>query len=222
MGCKDCEPDISLPVCTTDADCGGGTCYRHLAAHAGTTERRAQSLPRPLDALPVRIHDLVASAPRERRHRRTAARADRALHCGLAGRDRRAGVQFAARSEVRVLIGQFPPVGVDAAAFLKELVETARDIPGSRVTVSVSAMPAARCSTPATASRGTTASSSSSMGRRPLSVAQPLDRDYLHRQSGSRSFDAGAGPAAASASRFADRLCTTSATIWITRSRFRW
>jgi len=44
------------------------------------------------------------------------------------------------RIEVRVLIGQFPPKGVDAAAFLKELTDPARDIPGSGVTVSVLAM----------------------------------------------------------------------------------
>ncbi|WP_295136673.1 hypothetical protein [uncultured Reyranella sp.] len=139
MGCKECEPDISLPACATDADCNGGTC---TAIWPRTPGRRALARKVCLghsDALPVRIHDLVASARESvdivELQPAPTGRFAAALRAAIAE------LAFSRRPvEVRFLIGQFPPTGVDAAAFLEELVGTARDIPGSRVTVSVSAM----------------------------------------------------------------------------------
>ncbi|TAJ91973.1 MAG: hypothetical protein EPO41_13720, partial [Reyranella sp.] len=139
MGCKECEPDISLPICATDADCNGGTCAAIWPRTPGRRTTARKVCLGHSDALPVRIHDLVASARDSvdivELQPAPSGRFTAALRAAIAQ------LAFSRRKvEVRVLIGQFPPEGVDAAAFLKELVETARSVPGSRVTVSVSAM----------------------------------------------------------------------------------
>ena len=62
MGCKDCEPDVSLPACTSDADCRGGTCAAIWPLTPGKRAAKRQVCLGHSDALPLRIHDLVASA----------------------------------------------------------------------------------------------------------------------------------------------------------------
>ncbi|WP_428682017.1 hypothetical protein [Reyranella sp.] len=139
MGCKDCEADISLPACSTNADCKGGTCTAIWPRTPGLRKVARKVCLGHSDALPLRIHDLVASARRSvdivelqpaPNGRFTAALRAAIAELALSRRP----------IEVRVLIGHFPPKGVDAAAFLDELVEPARTISGSRITVSVSAM----------------------------------------------------------------------------------
>lgn len=139
MGCKDCEPDVSLPACNTDSDCKGGTCTAIWPRTPGTRTAARKVCLGHSDALPLRIHDLVASARQSvdivELQPAPTGRFSAALQAAIAE------LAFSRRQvEVRVLIGQFPPKGVDAAAFLGELTKMARDIPGSRVTVSVSAM----------------------------------------------------------------------------------
>ena len=119
MGCKECEPDISLPACATDADCNGGTC---TAIWPRTPGRRALARKVCLghsDALPVRIHDLVASARESvdivELQPAPTGRFAAALRAAIAE------LAFSRRPvEVRVLIGQFPPTGVDAFEILTE------------------------------------------------------------------------------------------------------
>jgi len=207
MGCKDCEPDVSLPACATDADCNGGTC---TAIWPRTPGRRSAVARRVClghsDALPVRIHDLVASA------RKSVDIVE--LQPAPTGRftaSLRAAIAELALSrrkvEVRVLIGQFPPKGVDATAFLNELVESARNVSGSRVTVSVSAMRSCTVLESCNSFSWNHGKFIVVDGQEAIVGGHNLwTEDYLTDNPVHDLSMQVRGPAAASASRFADRL----------------
>ena len=206
MGCKDCEPDISLPACSIDADCKGGTCTAIWPRTPGLRTAARKVCLGHSDALPVRIHDLVASARQSvdivELQPAPNGRFTAALRAAIAE------LAFSRRKiEVRVLIGQFPPKGVDAAAFLNELVETARNIPGSRVTVSVSAMRSCTVLESCNSFSWNHAKFIVVDGREALVGGHNLwTEDYLTDNPVHDLSMQVRGPAAASASRFADRL----------------
>ncbi len=206
MGCKDCEPDISLPVCATDADCNGGTCTAIWPRAPGRRTAARKVCLGHSDALPVRIHDLVASARQSvdivELQPAPTGRFAAALRAAIAE------LAFSRRKvEVRVLIGQFPPMGVDAAAFLEELVKTARDIPGSRVSVSVSAMRSCTALESCNSFSWNHAKFIVVDGREAIVGGHNLwTEDYLTDNPVHDLSMQVRGPAAASASRFADRL----------------
>lgn len=206
MGCKDCEPDISLPICTTDADCRGGTCTAIWPRTPGLRSAARKVCLGHSDALPVRIHDLVASARQSvdivELQPAPTGRFTAALKAAIAE------LAFSRRQiEVRVLIGQFPPKGVDAAAFLNELVETARNIPGSRVTVSVSAMRSCTVLESCNSFSWNHGKFIVVDGREAIVGGHNLwTEDYLTDNPVHDLSMQVRGPAAASASRFADRL----------------
>ena len=111
------------------------------------------------------------------------------------------------RIEVRVLIGQFPPKGVDAAAFLKELTDPARDIPGSGVTVSVLAMRTCTVLESCNSFSWNHGKFIVVDGREVIVGGHNLwTEDYLTDNPVHDLSMQVKGPAAASASRFADRL----------------
>ncbi len=206
MGCKDCEPDISLPSCSSDADCRGGTCAAIWPLTPGRRDTRRKVCLGHSDALPLRIHDLVASARRSVDIVQLQPAPDGRFVAALSA----AITQLAASRrlvEIRFLIGQYPPKGVDAAAFLEELVSGARSIPGSRVSVSVAAMRS--CTAFETCN-----SFSWSHGkfivvddREALVGGHNLwTEDYLTDNPVHDLSMQVRGPAAASASRFADRM----------------
>lgn len=206
MDCKDCEPDISLPSCSSDADCRGGTCAAIWPLTPGRRDARRKVCLGHSDALPVRIHELVARARQTVDIVQLQPAPDGRFVAAL-----RAAITQIAYSrrpvEVRFLIGQFPPKGVDAAALLKELVSGAQDIPGSRVSVSVAAMRS--CTAFETCN-----SFSWSHGkyivvddREALVGGHNLwTEDYLTDNPVHDLSMQVRGPAAASASRFADRM----------------
>jgi phosphatidylserine/phosphatidylglycerophosphate/cardiolipin synthase-like enzyme len=206
MGCKDCEPDISLPVCSTDADCKGGTCTAIWPRTPGLRAAARKVCLGHSDALPLRIHDLVASARQSvdivELQPAPTGRFTAALRAAIAE------LAFSRRQiEVRVLVGQFPPKGVDAEAFLKELVETARDIPGSRVTVSVSAMRTCTVLESCNSFSWNHGKFIVVDGREAIVGGHNLwTEDYLTDNPVHDLSMQVRGPAAASASRFADRL----------------
>ena len=206
MGCKDCEPDISLPVCSTDADCKGGTCVAIWPRTPGLRTATRKVCLGHSDALPVRIHDLVASARPSvdivELQPAPTGRYTAALRAAIAE------LAFSRRQiEVRVLIGQFPPKGVDAAAFLKELTETARNIPGSRVTVSVAAMRTCTVMESCNSFSWNHGKFIVVDGREAMVGGHNLwTEDYLTDNPVHDLSMQVKGPAAASASRFADRL----------------
>lgn len=140
LDCKSCDRDVLLPACNTDADCpGGGTCGDTWPLPGSLRGAKRKVCFGHSDEMVVRIHDLVASA----RHRVDVdllqpapdTRFLGALHAALQS------LAFSHREVVaRFLVGQYPPDGTDAAAFLKQLTGGLADIPGSRLSVSVSAM----------------------------------------------------------------------------------
>lgn len=139
-GCKDCLPDIDLPLCTSDADCAGGGSCRPLAmlnaspANAGKRACFGHS-----DAMADRVYETIAGA----RSRVDIATLqwipDRRFLAAL-----RNGITTLSRSGerviVRVLVGQYPPLETNARELLDELVRDIPDIKGARVGVYVAAM----------------------------------------------------------------------------------
>ena len=206
MGCTDCEPDISLPACSTDGDCRGGTCSTIWPRTPGLRTAARKVCLGHSDALTLRIHALVASARQSvdivQLQPAPTGRFTAALRAAIAE------LAFSRRQiEVRFLIGQFPPKGVDAAAFLKELTETARDIPGSRVTVSVSAMRTCTVLESCNSFSWNHGKFIVVDGREAIVGGHNLwTEDYLTDNPVHDLSMQVKGPAAASASRFADRL----------------
>jgi phosphatidylserine/phosphatidylglycerophosphate/cardiolipin synthase-like enzyme len=206
MGCKDCEADISLPACSSDAECKGGTCTAIWPRTPGLRAAARKVCLGHSDALPLRMHDLVASARESvdivELQPAPNGRFAAALRAAIAA------LAFSGRPiEVRVLIGQFPPKGIDATAVLDELVQTAREIPGSRVTVSVSAMRTCTVMESCNSFSWNHGKFIVVDGREALVGGHNLwTEDYLTDNPVHDLSMQVRGPAAASASRFADRL----------------
>lgn len=206
MGCKDCEPDVSLPACTSDADCRGGTCAAIWPLTPGAGDARRKVCLGHSDALPLRIHDLVAGARQSVDIVELQPVPDGRFVAAL-----RAAIAQLAYSrrpiEIRVLIGQFPPKGVDAAALLRELMAGAKDIPGSRVSVSVAAMRSCTSFETCNSFSWNHGKFIVVDGREALVGGHNLwTGDYLTDNPVHDLSMQVRGPATASASRFADRL----------------
>ncbi|MDP1965900.1 MAG: hypothetical protein Q8K93_27300 [Reyranella sp.] len=206
MGCKDCEPDVSLPACTSDAECRGGTCAAIWPRAPGNGGEKRKVCLGHSDALPLRIHDLVASA------RRTVDIVElQPVPDGRFVAALRAAIAQLAYSrrpvEIRVLIGQFPPTGVDASSLLKELVAGAKDIPGSRISVSVAAMRSCTAFETCNSFSWSHGKFIAVDDREALVGGHNLwTEDYLVDNPVHDLSMQVRGPAAASASRYADRL----------------
>lgn len=138
--CAGCVPDIALPACRTDADCGGGAC-RPLATAAAITGQAGQRVCLGhSDAVVDRVYNLVSSA----RQAVDIAVLQPAPDTRFLGA-LRATINSLAKSgrkvTVRILIGQYPiEGGTDAKALLKEVIRDARSVRGSRLSFYVSAM----------------------------------------------------------------------------------
>lgn len=206
MGCKDCEPDISLPACSSDADCMGGTCAAIWPRTAGLRGAARKVCLGHSDALVLRLHALVASARQSVDIVALQPAPDGRFAAAI-----RAGLAELAASrrpiEVRVLVGQFPPKGVDAEALLKELTQGIKDMPGSRVSVSVAAMRSCTAFETCNSFSWNHAKYFVVDGREAfLGGHNYWTEDYLTDNPVHDLSMMVRGPAAASASRFADRL----------------
>ncbi|TAJ32338.1 MAG: hypothetical protein EPO67_11875 [Reyranella sp.] len=206
MGCKDCEPDISLPVCSSDADCKGGTCAAIWPRTPGLRGAVRKVCLGHSDALVLRLHALVASARQS-----VDIVALQPVPDGRFVAAVRAGLAELAASrrpiEVRVLVGQFPPKGVDAEALLKELTDGIKNMPGSRVSVSVAAMRSCTAFETCNSFSWNHAKFFVVDGRETfLGGHNYWTDDYLTDNPVHDLSMMVRGPAAASASRFADRL----------------
>jgi phosphatidylserine/phosphatidylglycerophosphate/cardiolipin synthase-like enzyme len=139
LACKDCDPDLLLPACSTDADCRGGTCAAVWPRPETPRGARRKVCLGHSDALVLQLHDLVAGAQR---------RVDIALlqpppDTRFLGALRDALQVLARRGRpvtVRIVIGQYPPDNVDVAAFLAALTSGLEQSSPSRLAVSVAAM----------------------------------------------------------------------------------
>lgn len=206
MGCKDCEPDISLPACSSDADCRGGTCAAIWPRTPGVRGAARKVCLGHSDALVVRLHALVASARQS-----VDIVALQPVPDGRFVAAVRAGIAELAASrrpiEVRVLVGQFPPKGVDAEALLKELTQGVKDMPGSRVSVTAAAMRSCTAFETCNSFSWNHAKYIVVDGRETFLGGHNLwTEDYLTDNPVHDLSMVVRGPAAASASRFADRL----------------
>lgn len=140
LQCKDCAPDVSLPSCRTDADCGGGGLCGTIWPTPGAVlgSRRRVCLGHS-DAMVVSLYDLVTSARRSVDITLLQPAPDTRFLAAL-----RAGIADLARSgrrvAIRILVGQFPPTETDSAAFLADVTAGARDVPNGHIVVTVAAM----------------------------------------------------------------------------------
>jgi phosphatidylserine/phosphatidylglycerophosphate/cardiolipin synthase-like enzyme len=137
--CPTCLPEIGLPECTSDSQCGTGACrplrmLETVAADAGKKVCVGHS-----DETVDRLYRMVASA----RYRLDIAslqpvpdgRYLAALHRGL--------MQLARSGNtitVRVLIGIYPPLDADVEGLLEDLTRGLQAYPQSRLSVHVAAM----------------------------------------------------------------------------------
>jgi len=137
LDCKDCDPDVLLPSCASDADCDGGTCGTIWPA-SGSAARRKVCFGHS-DALLPRIYDLIVGARRSVDIDLLQPAPDTRFLGTM-----RAALGALARSgrqvSVRILIGQFPPDNVDGKAFLDQVSAEAKDVPNARLRISVAAM----------------------------------------------------------------------------------
>ncbi|MBS0221752.1 MAG: hypothetical protein JSR91_13515 [Proteobacteria bacterium] len=140
LDCTNCEQDVRLPLCASDADCpGGGTCNEIWPRPGSARNAKRKVCFGHSDALIVRIHDLIAGA-RQRVDINLLEPPPSTRFLG-AVRDALDSLARTRRAiSVRVLIGQYPTGDVDVPAFLKALTEGLDGIGGSRLSVSVSAM----------------------------------------------------------------------------------
>lgn len=202
--CRDCERDIMLPACRSDADCpNGGTCAPIWPAPAAPHVRR-QACFGHSDALMLLVRDLVAGA----RYSVDIAALQPVPNTRFLAA-LRAGLSDLAASgrpvTIRVIVGQYPPEGVDAAALLSSL--TSGLTPDGRLSVSVAAMRACTADEPCRSFSWPHAKFIAVDGSEALVGGHNLwSEDYLVDKPVHDLSMRLQGPAAASASRFADRL----------------
>jgi phosphatidylserine/phosphatidylglycerophosphate/cardiolipin synthase-like enzyme len=207
LDCKNCERDVMLPACNSDADCpNGGTCGTIWAATTGAGSARRKVCFGHSDALLLPVHDLVAGARRSVDIAALQPKPDTRFLAAL-----RSGLNELAASgrpiAVRLIIGQYPPDDVDAAALLSSLTSDLRDIPGARLTVSVAAMRSCTTFENCNSFSWPHAKFIAIDGREALVGGHNLwSEDYLVDNPVHDLSMLVRGPAAGSPSRFADRL----------------
>lgn len=211
LDCKDCEKDVALPSCSTDSDCGGGVCGSiwPRPGERGTGSSRAPRRKVCLghsDALIERIHGLISGARRNVDITLLQPAPDTRLLAAL-----RAGINDLVASRrpvsIRVMVGQYPPDGTNAAALLKELTSEATDILASRISIGVAAMRSCTVLEDCDSFSWNHAKIISVDGREALVGGHNMwSTDYLLDNPVHDLSMQVRGPAATSASRFADRL----------------
>jgi phosphatidylserine/phosphatidylglycerophosphate/cardiolipin synthase-like enzyme len=207
LDCKGCEPDVLLPRCDSDTDCAnGGTCQTIWPVPGAPQRATRKVCFGHSDHLLPTIHDLVASA-RRRVDIGVLQPAPATRFLG-ALRDALDALAATGRSvEVRLLIGQYPPAGSDAAAVLSSLVADFSRFPQARLRVSVGALRTCIALDPCDSFSWPHAKFIAVDGRSALVGGHNLwSEDYLVDAPVHDLSMRVEGPAAASASRFADRL----------------
>lgn len=139
LDCPNCGNALSLPSCSTDADCDGGTCAAIWPSPDDRRGARRKVCLGQSDGMAVRLHDLVVRA----QHRVDIALLQPPADTRFLGalKDALQGLALSGRAvTVRIVVGQYPPDNVDAAAFLASLVSAIERSPRSRLRVSVAAM----------------------------------------------------------------------------------
>jgi phosphatidylserine/phosphatidylglycerophosphate/cardiolipin synthase-like enzyme len=141
LECKGaCDADFHLAYCRKNSDCGAGAVCGHLASFdalprlagkrlcLGQADNLIERFYQPIiDAQHAVDITLLEPVPDVRF---LAALRDAMTMLAKSGR----------AVTVRVLIGQYPPGGIDAKSFLAEIIRDAQRIPGAQLTIYASAM----------------------------------------------------------------------------------
>jgi phosphatidylserine/phosphatidylglycerophosphate/cardiolipin synthase-like enzyme len=205
LDCKECDQDVLLPSCSSDADCpGGGTCNAIWPKSANQARRKVcfgHS-----DSLLSTFFNLITSA----QHTVDINLLQPAPDARFLGTLRAAIGELAGSGRpvsVRILIGQYPPDNVDVTAFLAQLTPEAREVTKSRLRISVAAMRSCTSFDDCDSFSWNHSKIVAVDGREALVGGHNMwSQDYLI---GDPVHDLSlriSGPAAASASSFADRL----------------
>ena len=138
IDCKDCDPDFRLPLCSADSECAPGRCMA-LAA----TVRKRGATPAKMcvghsDAVLDRFYRLIVSAERAVDIALLQPPPDTRFLATLRNAVTRLANEGRAVT-IRVLVGDHPPEGTDAAAFMRDLLRDAA-VPSSRLNLYVGAM----------------------------------------------------------------------------------
>ena len=138
LDCKDCDPEFRLPVCSADAQCRPGRCVPILATVRKRGETPTKMCVGHSDLVLDRFYRLIVSAERAVDIALLQPPADVRFLGGLRNAITRLANSGRAVT-IRVLVGDHPPEGTDAAAFARELLRDAA-VPRSRLNVYVGAM----------------------------------------------------------------------------------
>ncbi|HEX2885395.1 hypothetical protein [Vineibacter terrae] len=140
LDCAGCFPDVSLPTCRSNADCAnGGTCRTLASTATRPGEAGRQVCVGHSDALLDRIHGLITQARRTvdiallqppPDGRFVAALRNAVTTLGRSGRS----------VQVRVVVGHYPPAGVEPGPLLTALARNLAGLPSARVTLQVAVL----------------------------------------------------------------------------------
>jgi phosphatidylserine/phosphatidylglycerophosphate/cardiolipin synthase-like enzyme len=134
IGCRHCDKDLRLPVCVAPPRCHGLPCVPLAASVAQPGARPRKFCVGHSDRLIDRFYTLVVSAQQAVDIVLLAPAADVRFLAAL-----RNAITFLAQSgrpvTIRVIVGDYPPAGFDAGAYLKELTRDAAAVPTSRLRV---------------------------------------------------------------------------------------
>ncbi len=141
LDCKGhCEPDFRLAFCRRNSDCGAGAVCGRLAAFGDLADLAGKRLCLgQADSLVDRFYRPIVTAQQAVDVTLLEPAPDYRFLAAL-----RNAMTVLAESHrhvtVRLLIGQFPPAGADAKAFLDDLIRDARKVHGANLTIYASAM----------------------------------------------------------------------------------
>jgi phosphatidylserine/phosphatidylglycerophosphate/cardiolipin synthase-like enzyme len=139
IDCTDCDPDFRLPECTSNASCGAGTCMTLAASVAHPRGRPRKFCVGHSDAILDTFYAVIVSAQHAVDLALLQPPADTRFLAALRNAVTRLAYSGHAVT-MRVIVGDHPPEGTDAAAFLQELARDAMHAPNSRLRLFVGAM----------------------------------------------------------------------------------
>lgn len=206
LDCQDCDADFRLRECREPSQCGDGRCGLLSASVARPGDRPRRFCLGHSDALLDVFYKLVVSAQHAVDLVMLEPPADTRFLAAL--RNAITWLAYSGRPvTVRVVVGDYPPEGVDAEALLQQLVRDARAAPTSRLRVYAAATRSCDASPSCAGLSWNHAKIVAADGRRAIVGGINLwSPDYLANDPVHDLSMLVAGPAAHDAHRFADAL----------------
>lgn len=206
LDCKRCDADFRLPACRVQPDCPTGRCGELMASVARPGDLPGRFCLGPSDKLVDRFYSLVISARQSVDIAELAPPADGRFLAAL--RNAVTWLAYSGRAvTIRAIIGDYPPGGTDARKYLNQLVRDARRAPMSRLRAYTAATRSCDASSTCNGLSWNHAKIVAVDGERAIVGGHNMwSPDYLAKDP---VFDLSMrveGPAARTASRFADQL----------------